>query len=67
MTAIPVQPAHAQSRGASVPIADAPREPLRSCIDHAYDVYLTSGWWEAVTAYLNCDGNPNHPDNDEKP
>jgi len=45
-------------------LADAP-EQSRSCYDHAYEVYLTSGWYEAAAAYLNCNGNPNHPDNDK--
>lgn len=83
MAALPVQAAHADraatavvapatagdARPAPAPtqLADTPREPLRSCYDYAYEIYISSGWWEAASAYLDCHGNPNHPDNDEKP
>ena len=46
-------------------LSDAFREPSRSCYDYAYDIYITSGWYEAASAYLDCWQNPNHPDNDD--
>lgn len=48
-------------------LADAFREPSRSCYDYAVDVYISSGWWEAASAYMDCYGNPNHPENTDKP